>query len=82
MELDYGGDDHAEGPATAMPEPAAPPKPKKRKVTHQDIQAMQLDVLKVEKKNWIVSGKYEAGQSKIETWDWGNEGEKAARRVF
>ena len=30
-------------------EPAATPKPKKRKVTHQDIQAMQLEVLKVER---------------------------------
>ena len=45
-------DGHTEGPAaTAAPktEAAAPLKPKKQKVTHQDIQAMQLEVLKVEK---------------------------------
>lgn len=49
---DDNDDGHTGGPAaTAAPntEPAAPPKPKKQKVTHQDIQAMQLEVLKVEK---------------------------------
>ncbi len=35
--------------AESKSEPAATPKPKKCKVTHQDIQAMQLEVLKVER---------------------------------
>ena len=42
-------DDDNEGPAALNIKPTAPPKSKKRKVTHQDIQAMQFDVLKVEK---------------------------------
>ena len=43
-------DDNDESPAAeSKNEPAVPPKPKKRKVTHQDIQAMQLEVLTVEK---------------------------------
>lgn len=42
-------DDDDEGPATLNIKPTAPPKSKKQKVTHQDIQAMQFDVLKVEK---------------------------------
>ena len=41
-------DEHAVGPAIPKPEPASL-KPKKRRVTYQDIQAMQLGVLKVEK---------------------------------
>ena len=44
-------DDDDEGPAALNIKPTAPPKSKKRKVTHQDIQAMQFDVLKVEKHN-------------------------------
>ena len=42
-------DNDNEGPAALNIKPTAPPKSKKRKVTHQDIQAMQFDVLKVEK---------------------------------
>ena len=44
-------DDHNEGPAALNIKPTAPPKSKKRKVIHQDIQVMQLEVLKVEKHN-------------------------------
>ena len=42
-------DDDNEGPAALNIKPTAPPKSKKRKVTHQDIQVMQFDVLKFEK---------------------------------
>ena len=45
----HDDDDDNEGPAALNIKPTAPPKSKKRKVTHQDIQAMQFDVLKVEK---------------------------------
>lgn len=46
---DNDDDDVNEGPAALNIKPTAPPKSKKRKVTHQDIQVMQFDVLKVEK---------------------------------
>ena len=49
FQLGNDHDDDNEGPAAMTTEPIAPPKSKKRKVTHQDIQAMQLEVLKVEK---------------------------------
>ena len=47
---DDDDDDNNEGPVALNIKPTAPPKSKKRKVTHQYIQTMQLDVLKVEKR--------------------------------
>ena len=46
---DDDDDDNNEGPAALNIKLTAPPKSKKRKVTHQNIQTMQLEVLKVEK---------------------------------
>ena len=44
--------------------PAAAPNPRKRKETHQDVQAMQLEVLEVEKSKIGLE---------VETWKLTNE---------
>ena len=66
---DDDDDDDNEGPAALNIKPTASPKSKKRKVTHQDIQAMQFDVLKVEKHKIVENLKLIKEKLKLEIED-------------